>query len=70
VISLRQQDNVKAELTFQTLDTGHFQNFRWRHLGEITLTDAGEYELRIEAKRIAKNAFCDVRAVQLVRQAT
>jgi hypothetical protein len=69
VISLRRQDNVKAERPFRTLDTGHFQNFRWRHLGEITLADAGEYELRIEAKKIAKNAFCDVRAVHLVRQA-
>ena len=70
VVSLRQKEEVKAELPFQPLDTGHFQNFRWRHLGEISLTDAGEYELRIEAKKIAKNAFCDVRAVHLVRQAT
>lgn len=70
LISLRQKEEVNAELPFEPLDTGHFQNFRWRHLGEITLTDAGEYELRIEAKQIAKNAFCDVRAVHLVRQAT
>jgi len=69
VVSLRQQDNVKAELAFQTLDTGHFQNFRWRDLGEITVADAGFYELRIEPKQIARNAFCDVRAVHLVRQA-
>ncbi len=47
VISLRQHADVKAELPFQTLDTGHFQNFRWCHLGEINLVDAGDYELRV-----------------------
>jgi hypothetical protein len=69
-ITLRQGDAVKAELAFQTLDTGHFQNFRWRHLGMVKFAAVGEYELRIEAKQIVKNAFCDVRAVHLVRQAT
>ena len=70
VISLRQDGQVKAELTFQTIDTGHFQNFRWNHLGMIELPAAGTYQLRIDATRIAKVALFDVRTIHLVRQAT
>lgn len=69
VISLEQDERVKAELPFQTVDTGHFQNFRWIHLGHFTITDAGTYRLRIQPSRIAKAALCDIRAVHLVRQA-
>ena len=32
---------MRAELPFRTIDTGHFQNFRWNHLGAIDLSDAG-----------------------------
>jgi hypothetical protein len=69
VITLRQGDKVKADLRFQTIDTGHFQNFRWNHLGVVDLAQAGEYELRIDATRIAKAALFDVRAIHLVKQA-
>lgn len=69
VITLRTGDEVKAELPFKTIDTGHFQNFRWHHLGTIDVSEAGEYELRIDAKRIAKVALFDVRTIHLVRQA-
>ena len=68
-LTLRRDDNVKVELTFQTIDTGHFQNFRWHPLGTIKIDEAGEYQLRISPQRIAKNALFDVRAVHLVRQA-
>ena len=27
------------------VDTGHFQNFRWNHLGHMTLSDVGDFEL-------------------------
>ncbi len=69
-ITLRQHEDVKADLAFQTLDTGHFQNFRWNDLGMITLAAEGDYQLRIQPQRIAKAALFDVRAVHLVRQAT
>ena len=69
VVSLRQDGQVKAELPFQTIDTGHFQNFRWNHLGLLELKEPGTYQLRIDAKRIAKVALFDVRAIHLVRQA-
>ena len=69
LITLRQGDEVKSELAFQTIDTGHFQNFRWNHLGMIEVAESGSYELRVEAKRIAKVALFDVRAIHFVRQA-
>lgn len=69
VVSLRQGNDVKSSLEFVTVDTGHFQNFRWNHLGTLKVTESGEYQLRIEAKRIARGALFDVRAIHLVRQA-
>ena len=70
VVSLRQKDQVKAELPFKTIDTGHFQNFRWNHLGMIEVSRAGTYSLRIDATRIANVALFDVRSIHLVRQAS
>lgn len=69
VISLRRENKVHTELDFQTVDTGHFQNFRWNHLGLIDIDQNGSFELRINAKRIAHNALFDVRAIHLVKQA-
>lgn len=68
-LSMRSGDAGAVELPFQVLETGHFQNFRWNHLGKIRLEAAGDYELRIEAVKVAKNALVDIRAVHLVRQA-
>ncbi|MCA9056803.1 MAG: hypothetical protein KDA75_23430, partial [Planctomycetaceae bacterium] len=31
LLSLRTGDQVTAELPFQIVETGHFQNFRWNH---------------------------------------
>ena len=64
----REAEKVDS-LSFQTIDTGHFQNFRWNDLGQVTISEPGRYTLRIEPKRIAKAALCDIRMVHLVRQA-
>ncbi len=69
VITLRDEATIVAELPFQTIDTGHFQNFRWNHLGDLTVIEPGTYQLRIDATRIAKGALFDVRAIHLVKQA-
>ncbi len=69
LISIRDGTSTVAELPFQTIDTGHFQNFRWNHLGDVTVAKEGTYQLRIDAKRIAKGALFDVRAIHLVKQA-
>lgn len=69
LVTLRQKDQIIARLPFQTVDTSHFQNFRWSHLGMIGISATGTYQLRIDATRIAKVALFDVRAIHLVRQA-
>jgi hypothetical protein len=60
---------VIASKDFETVDTGHFQNFRWLHLGHLELAQAGSYELAIRPTRIAKGALFDVRTIHLVKQA-
>jgi hypothetical protein len=69
MVTLLNGDSPVAELPFQPIETGHFQNFRWVHLGLIDITTAGDHELRITPIHIAKAALVDVRAVHLVRQA-
>ena len=61
------KDKPAAQVEFEVLETGHFQNFVWRHLGEINLTEAGDYQLRISPKNIKRAALMDVRAVHLIR---
>jgi hypothetical protein len=55
-----------AELEFEVLETGHFQNFQWRHLGSIEIDPAGTQTLKLEPVEIKKNALMDVRAIHLV----
>jgi hypothetical protein len=69
LLTLRQDEQVLAELTFQTVDTGHFQNFRWIHVGAFHVHEAGRYQLRIDPKRIAGAARFDIRAIHLIQQA-
>lgn len=60
-------DKPAANIEFEVLETGHFQNFVWRHLGEINVADSGDYQLRISPKNIKRGALMDVRAVHLIR---
>ncbi len=69
MLSVRQGDDVTTQLPFKTVETGHFQNFRWNHLGLIEIDESGEYELRIAPERIANKALFDVRMIHLVKQA-
>ena len=69
VASVRTATDEVDRLSFQTIDTGHFQNFRWNHLGSVTIPAAGSYQLRLTPGKIAKAAVFDVRMVHLVRQA-
>ena len=68
-ITLLAGDETVATLPFKTIDTGHFQNFRWNHLGLIDIAKAGSYQLKIQPTRIAKGALFDARAIHLVPQA-
>jgi hypothetical protein len=52
-------------LTFAVEDTGGFQEFRPRTIGRITL-GKGEHLLRVQPRRIAKAAACDIRQIRLL----
>ncbi|TWU06422.1 carbohydrate-binding protein [Stieleria varia] len=69
MITLLDGETTVAKLSFETIDTGHFQNFRWNHLGNIRIEKPGDYQLRIGAVKIAKGALLDARAIHLVKQA-
>ena len=62
-------ENAEAAkpLNFKISETGHFQNFQWRHLGEVEFTKAGIVELKVEPTKIANKALVDIRAISLVR---
>jgi hypothetical protein len=68
-LTLLQSSELIAALDFKTMETGHFQNFRWNDLGLVNIAESGKYELRIVPRRIAHAALFDVRAIHLVRQA-
>ena len=52
-------------LTFTVEDTGHFQNFKARTIGQIELSKAGRYTLTVKAKKKAAAAVMDLRSVSL-----
>jgi hypothetical protein len=54
-------------LPFAVEETGHFQNFKWRHVGFWEPTLEGIYRLEIAVEEMAKGAAMDVRAVHLIR---
>ncbi len=56
----------QGRVRFEVRETGHFQNFQWRHLGTVEL-QVGTYVLVLHPEQIAKNALMDVRAIHLVR---
>ncbi|MFK8115665.1 MAG: hypothetical protein AB8B91_25950 [Rubripirellula sp.] len=64
-VSLLLNDQVLDSFEFEVEDTGHFQNFRWKHGGTLAVKDPGEYSLKIEAAKIDNVALMDVRQVHL-----
>jgi arylsulfatase A len=47
-------------------DTGHFQNFKPRQIGEVNLDKPGRYTLTVKPKTKAKAAVMDLRQVRLL----
>lgn len=64
-ISLLRGDTVVDSREFPARVTGHFQNFEWQHAGVLTVPDAGEYSVKVEAVKIDKVALMDVRQIHL-----
>lgn len=52
-------------LAFTVEDTGHFQNFKGRTVGQIKLDKPGRYTLTVKAKKKAAAAVMDLRSVTL-----
>lgn len=65
VVTLDPGHDAATTLPFIVEDTGGFQEFRPRTIGRTTLA-AGEHVLRVQPKRIAKRAACDIRQIRLV----
>lgn len=62
------EENPKIDsIDFSVLETGHFQNFLWCHLGEIELKQAGEIGVFVMPLEISKAALMDIRAIHLIR---
>lgn len=57
---------VATSLEFDVSETGHFQNFQWRHLGTVDIGNPGVHTLKIEPIEIKHTAMGDIRAVQLI----
>ena len=57
-----------GQIDFQVEETGHFQNFQyWRHVGELSVSEKGVFALKVSAKKIAKAALMDFRAISLTK---
>lgn len=58
----------ESGLNFTVEDTGHFQNFKERHIGKLTISKSGLQSLQLKPQKKTKNAIMDVRQIRLVRQ--
>jgi len=62
---------VSFTLGEQTLDytveaTGHFQNFRWRSVGQFELSAGGQHRLTVACEQLARAAVMDIREIRFV----
>ncbi len=55
-----------SAFSFTVEDTGHFQNFKQREIGTLTLQNTGKHTLRLKPLKKARNAVMDVRRIKLV----
>lgn len=58
--------NVAGQpLDLKVQETGHFQNFRWRSAGRVTVAEAGMHTLELRCIKLANFAVMDVREIRL-----
>ncbi len=60
-------EELETSVEFEVVETGHFQNFQWRHLDNVELQQPGRYEVRVRPLKIKNAALMDIRAIHLVR---
>ena len=58
-----------TSLEFTVEETGHFQDFHWRHLGPFKIDAPAQLQLQVRVKKLANSAAVDIRAIHLVRSA-
>ncbi|HAL12936.1 MAG TPA: hypothetical protein DCP67_03915 [Planctomycetaceae bacterium] len=58
--------SADQSLKFVVEDTGHFQNFKKRHIGDFDFSEAGLYTVAIRPIKKANVAVMDVRQMDLV----
>ena len=56
---------ASTKLNFEVQETGHFQNFIWRKIGTVQLSESENATLRLVPLTKAAGAVMDVRAVRL-----
>ena len=64
--SLIQLDFGSQQLQHRVVETGHFQNFRWKLIGQVELAANSEQSLKITCEQLAKNAVMDIRQLRLI----
>ena len=57
-----------ASLEHVVVDTGHFQNFRWKRVGEVDLPRSDRLTLTVSCLEKAHKAVMDIRQIRLVPQ--
>ena len=55
----------KRTIPYSVVETGQFQAFRWFDVGEVQFERAEVGKIRINVKKLAKNAVMDVREIRL-----
>ena len=68
--SLIELDFGSKRLKHRVIETGHFQNFRWKHVGRVELPTGKEISLKVSCKELAKKAVMDIRQIRLVPTGT
>ena len=57
---------AQQRLSYEVVDTGHFQNFRWRYVGRLQPLDSGSHRLTVRCEQLANAAVMDIRQIRLV----
>lgn len=58
--------NVAGQpLDLKVVETGHFQNFRWRSAGRVKVVETGMHTLELRCMKLANFAVMDVRQIRL-----
>lgn len=69
-VEIRGKNGVLKEAKFVVEETGHFQNFIPRDLGEVNFAEAGEYALWVKPLNKKAAAVMDIRRIVLASKET